>query len=307
MPTACGLQVVGHRGHGAVEELRKPVVGVELLPQRGGGSAARQPVDDDELLADVQAALQELGLHALQLDVALEQGLEARRVLLPQPMPERERLLGGIELALGGGLRLARVATRELGVQMRAPARADLGDGRALARREVGCRQRAQLPVHGLVQRRDGGDQQRLRPSVLRACRRRQRPAPEPRRPRALRASEGLAGIAGEAVSCIVRERERWGRNTPAYSTKQAEPVPRRRAVDDGRAGRRKVEYSARRARKVRGLSRSACLHCVHGKHAASEPRRQVASTRDAASIDRRVPGHPNAVAGSVLSRIKSS
>ena len=65
------------------------------------------------------------------------------------------RLLGGVELALRGGLRLARVAAGELGVQVRDLLAHHLGDGRALARREVGRRQRAQLPAHRLVQRRD--------------------------------------------------------------------------------------------------------------------------------------------------------
>ena len=90
-----------------------------------------------ELLADVQAALQELRLHALQLDVAFEQGLQARRVLLPQSLPQRDRLLGGVELAVRGGLRLAGIAAGELGVQMRDLLAHHFGDGRALARRKI--------------------------------------------------------------------------------------------------------------------------------------------------------------------------
>ena len=59
-------QVVGHRGHRAVEHLGEPVVRVQLLPQVGRRHAARQPVHDDQLLADVQSALQQLGLDALR-------------------------------------------------------------------------------------------------------------------------------------------------------------------------------------------------------------------------------------------------
>ena len=73
---------------------------------------------EDELLADVESALQDLGLHALQLGIALEQRLQAGRVLLPQALPQRDRLVGGLELAIDRRLRLARIAARELGVQM---------------------------------------------------------------------------------------------------------------------------------------------------------------------------------------------
>jgi hypothetical protein len=67
--------------------LGEPVVRVQLLPQRGGRHSPRKAVDDHQLLADVQAALQQLRLDALQLDVAFEQRLQARRILLPQALP----------------------------------------------------------------------------------------------------------------------------------------------------------------------------------------------------------------------------
>jgi hypothetical protein len=76
-------EVIRHRGHRAVKHFRQPVVGVQFLPQRGRGDAPRQAVDQQQLLADVQAALQQFRLHAGQVGVALEQGFEARRILFP--------------------------------------------------------------------------------------------------------------------------------------------------------------------------------------------------------------------------------
>ena len=67
--------------------------------------------------------------------IAFEQRLQARRVLLPQRLPQRERLVGRLELAVDRGLRLARVAARELGVKVSDLLAQDFGDRRALARR----------------------------------------------------------------------------------------------------------------------------------------------------------------------------
>ncbi len=77
-------QGVRHRGDRAFEHLGQPVVRVQLLPQRRRRHAAREAVHEHELLADVQAALQQLGLDARELGIALEQRLEAGRILLPQ-------------------------------------------------------------------------------------------------------------------------------------------------------------------------------------------------------------------------------
>jgi len=79
--------MIGHRGHRAVEHFGEAVIGVQLLPQIGRRHAPRIAVHDDQLLADVQRALQQLGLHALQLGAALEQWLQAHRVLYPQRLP----------------------------------------------------------------------------------------------------------------------------------------------------------------------------------------------------------------------------
>ena len=87
-----------------------------------------------------------------ELGVALEQRLEARRILLPQRLPQRDRLLGGLELALRRRLRLAGVAAREFGVQVGDLLAQHFGDRRALARRESRRRQARQLAVHGFVE-----------------------------------------------------------------------------------------------------------------------------------------------------------
>ena len=121
---------------------------------------------DDELLADVHPALEDLGLHALQFGVALEQRLQARRVLLPQALPQRDRLVGGFELAIDRRLALARVAARELGVQMGDELAQHLGDRRALARRERRRGQRLQLAEHRLADEGDALERQRVRPSL---------------------------------------------------------------------------------------------------------------------------------------------
>ncbi len=53
-----GHQVVGYRGHRAIEHFGETVVRVQLLPELGGRNAAREPVHDDQLLPDVERALQ---------------------------------------------------------------------------------------------------------------------------------------------------------------------------------------------------------------------------------------------------------
>ena len=98
-----------------------------------------------ELLADVQAALQQLGLHPLQVGIAFEQRLQARRILFPQALPQRDRLQRRVLLAVRRRLRLAGIPARELGVQVRDLVAHHLGDRRALARREVGVGHRPQL------------------------------------------------------------------------------------------------------------------------------------------------------------------
>ena len=75
-----------------------------------------RPQTSTQLLAHVKAALQEFRLDALELGIALEQGLQAGGILFPQRLPERERLVDGLELAVHRGLRLAGVAARQFGV-----------------------------------------------------------------------------------------------------------------------------------------------------------------------------------------------
>ncbi len=157
-------EVVGHGLHGALHHLGQPVIGVDLLPQRRRRKPPREPVHEDQLLADSQTPLQQLRLDACELDVALEQRLQAHRVLLPKPLPHRDRLLGGLELSVAGGLRLSRIPARELGMQMEHRLAEHFGERGALARRDRGRRQRAQLSDQSLVGLRDRQQRQRLRP-----------------------------------------------------------------------------------------------------------------------------------------------
>jgi hypothetical protein len=119
-----------------------------------------------QLLADIQAALEELGPHPLQLCIAFEQRLQAGGILFPERMPQRNGLIGRGEFTVRRGLRFAGKAPRQFGMQMGDLVAHDLGDGRALAGREIRHRQRAQLPEDGVVQRVDAGDHQRLRPAL---------------------------------------------------------------------------------------------------------------------------------------------
>jgi hypothetical protein len=116
-------------------------------------------VDQHELLADVETALQELRLDAGELAVALEERLEAARIELPHRLPERDRLVGRFALAPDGGLRLAGVAPREFGMQVGGGLAQHLGDGRALARGERRGGDRPDLAdeaLVGLPDRREG-------------------------------------------------------------------------------------------------------------------------------------------------------
>ena len=106
---------------------------------------------EHQLLADVEAALQQLRLDAGELRIAFEQRLQAGGILLPQRLPERDRLVGGLELAVDRRLRLAGITARELGMQVGDLVAQHFGDRRPLARREVGRGQRAELAEHGFV------------------------------------------------------------------------------------------------------------------------------------------------------------
>jgi hypothetical protein len=157
-------QIVRHRRHRAVEHLGEAEVRMQLVPDRVRNAPARKPVYENELLADVGASLQDLGLHTRKLGIAFEQRLQARRVLLPEALPECDRMLGRLELAIDGGLSLARVTSRKLGVQMRDQIAQHFGDRRTLARRKRRGRQRTQLALHRLAYERDVRERKRIRP-----------------------------------------------------------------------------------------------------------------------------------------------
>ncbi len=163
-PDRVGRRVVRHGGHRAVQHLDQPVVGMQLLPKRRRRHAAREPVDQHELLADVETALQELRLDAGELAVALEERLEAARIELPHRLPERDRLVRRLALAPDGGLRLAGVASRELGVQVPGGIAQHLGDRRALARGERRRGHRPDLADEAFVGLPDCREWKRVRP-----------------------------------------------------------------------------------------------------------------------------------------------
>jgi len=122
-------------------------------------------VHEQQLLADVQRALQQLRLHALELGAAFEQRPQAHRVLDPQRLPQRDRLVGGLGLALVERLGFSRVATRELGVQMRDRLAGELGDRGAVARADLRMRERVQLTEQRFVRRADVRQRQRVHPA----------------------------------------------------------------------------------------------------------------------------------------------
>ena len=161
-----GKQIVGDRRDGALEHFGEPVVRVQLMPERAGHGAAGKSVREHELLADVHSALEDLGLHPLQFGVALQQRLQAGRVLLPEALPQGDRLLGGLQLAIDRRLTLARIAARELRVQMGDELAQHFGDRRAFARRERRRRDRLQLRQHRFANESDALQRQRVRPSL---------------------------------------------------------------------------------------------------------------------------------------------
>ena len=124
---------------------------MELLPQRGRGHAPREAADDHHLLAHVKAALQKFRLDAGELRIALEQRLQTGGILFPQCLPESERLVGGLELAVDGRLWLACITAREFRMKVGDLVAQHFGDRRPLAGSEVGRGQRTELAVHRFV------------------------------------------------------------------------------------------------------------------------------------------------------------
>ena len=193
-------------------------------------------------------------------------------------LPQRDRLLGGVELAVRGRLRLARIAAGELGVQMRDLFAHDLGDGRALARREIRGGERAQLAAHRLVERRDGRDQKRLGPALgpvrVRECERRNGVRPS-----------GFAGIVWPVRRRPASGRKRCGPRTACPSAIELPgqpPVLRRHrlcAVGEApliaQSRRGRSRRSSRRrwvaghappgGERQREYSASACAECSLG------------------------------------------
>ena len=111
----------------------------------------RERVHEHQLLADIEPALEELGLDAMQLGVPFEQRLQTGGILFPKRVPERDGLVGSFELALRGGLRLARESSRQFGMQVRNLFTHDFGDRRTLTGQERRIGHRLQLTVDGLV------------------------------------------------------------------------------------------------------------------------------------------------------------
>jgi len=165
-PDGVGQEVVRYGGHRALEHFGQAEIRVKLVPERARHRAAGESVRQDELLADIHPALQDLGLHALQFRVALQQRLEAGRVLLPQALPQRDRVVGGFELAIDRRLALARIAARKLGMQIGDELAQHFGDRRALARGERRDRHRLQLAEHRFADEGDALQRQRIRPSL---------------------------------------------------------------------------------------------------------------------------------------------
>ena len=72
---AKGHLLVGDGGDGAVEHLGQAVIRMELVPHCARRRAPRETMNDNQLLADEESALQHLGLDALQLGITFEQRL----------------------------------------------------------------------------------------------------------------------------------------------------------------------------------------------------------------------------------------
>ena len=161
-------QVVGHRGDRAVEHLGQPVVRVQLLPQRrrrrsrGARGRGRAPA----ACRRTAPRCSSLALTPCELGVALEQRLQARRVLLPQRLPHRDRLRR----------RLRARARRRAAACRRSDARARCAgastcsrSSSAIVARSRGAKSAAltalQLADELLVDLRDVAGRQRLRPA----------------------------------------------------------------------------------------------------------------------------------------------
>ena len=121
-------------------------------------------VNQDHLLADPQSALQDLGLDAMEVGIVFQQRLETRRVLAPERLPKRECLQERLALAVDRRLRLARIATGQLGVQEHHRLAHHFGDARPLARREIGLGQPLELPEDRIVVLWNVGERKRTQP-----------------------------------------------------------------------------------------------------------------------------------------------
>ena len=160
-----GHQLVGHRADRAFQDLGEAIIRVQFLPYIGRWHTPRQAVDQDQLLADPQTTLQDFGFDALQLRIALEQRLQTRRILVPECLPEREPLLGGVVFAIGRRMRLASVAAGKLGMQVGNRLTEHLGDARTFSRREVGLCHPLQLIANRVVMLGDVRQRQRPQPA----------------------------------------------------------------------------------------------------------------------------------------------
>ncbi len=178
--------------------------------------------------------------------------------------------------------------------------------------RELGGGKRAQLPAHRLVQRRDGGDQQRLDPalraigvgegqrrnhvaaaarpwrpswpaeavSCMRHCPRRWRHSPPRQSPRLRLASSPLIAQSGRGGPCPARP-DGWPRSTPPGGARRREFSACRRAkVRCTSAGRRRLQRDAQRI-DDRTCQYPHSTGCLHPRGRADLPRR-VRSNRAA-------------------------
>src|SRR5437763_7898366 len=141
---------------------------MQLLPDGRRRQASRQPVDQQQLLTDPKAALQELRLDPLELRVTLEQRFETRRILAPESLPESERALGSFQFTVGRWLWLPRVSARELGMKVKNRLAKYFGDAPTLARTDGGFGQKLQLRIDRFEMLGDVGQRQPAQPSRAR-------------------------------------------------------------------------------------------------------------------------------------------